>query len=97
MLMAEFDLDKEAWVIVYRSVPSIVTIPDPTYPGRKPVRFFMSKSDCERVIQELWQVHPEDCGALAALKVPLILGMRLVADADSFVVHSPNEVFNAYL
>jgi hypothetical protein len=59
------------------------------------VRFFLSRSDCESVIGELKKFHPEGKDySLEPFEVPLIIGLRLIADADAFVIHGPNEVFD---
>ena len=94
-VLSEFDLDKQGFIIVNRSLGSVVTIPDNRYPGRRPVRVFLSRSDCEKVIERLKEAKPLASEfSLEAFPVPLIIAVRLIADADAFVIHGPNEVFD---
>jgi hypothetical protein len=80
---------------VNRSLWSVVTIPDDRYPGRRPVRIFLSRPDCEKVIEALKEAKPvANEFSLEAFPVPPIIALRLIADADAFVIHGPNEVFD---
>jgi hypothetical protein len=77
-----------------------LTIPDDRFPGRHPVRFFLSHMDAQRLLTEALKVNPALAGEqITPVPVKLLKAIRsLAADktpghADSFVVHSPNEVF----
>lgn len=100
-VLAEFGNDYKAWVLQSAKGGKYLIIPDNRYPGRQPVRFYMSKQDADRVLAAVLEVKP----ALAAqqikpVEVNLHRALRSIAadktpgHADSFVVHSPNEVFN---
>lgn len=49
-VLTEFDGDYKAWVLQSGKGGKYLVIPDPRYPGRQPVRFFMSKNDADRVL-----------------------------------------------
>jgi hypothetical protein len=98
-VLSEFSEDTVAWVLQART-GKYLTIPDSRYPGRHPVRFFMSKQDAERVLARVLaanstlaggQMTPQRVKLLAALRG--IASDRTPGNADSFVVHSPNEVY----
>jgi len=99
VILEEFSEEYKAWVIQGKNGKYLI-IPDDRYPGRRPIRFFMSKLDASRVVEAVLQVKPE-LGAqkLAAVEVNLLQALRGVAadndptHADSFVVHTPNEVY----
>ncbi|MBI4807515.1 MAG: hypothetical protein HY799_00995 [Nitrosomonadales bacterium] len=99
-VLSEFSEDSEAWVIQSKKNGKYLTIPDNRYPGRKPIRFFLSKLDAERVLAEVLKVNPGfTTQRLEPTNVKLLQALRsLSADktlghADSFVIHSPNEVY----
>ncbi len=99
VILEEFSEDYKAWAIQGKNGKYLV-IPDDRYPGRRPIRFFMSKLDASRVVDAVLQVKPElRAQKLVAIEVNLRQALRGVAadddpsHADSFVVHSPNEVF----
>lgn len=78
-----------------------LVIPHGRYPGRQPVHFFMSKSDAQSVLQEILEVSLEiGSRSVIPVKVKLLQACRSIAadktpgNADSFVLHSPNEVFD---
>lgn len=98
-VLSEFSEESVAWVVQGRNGRYLV-IPDPRYPGRRPLRFFMSEEDADRVLAEVLkanpgliaqQVTPRSVKLLAALRG--IAADRTPGNADSFVVHSPNEVY----
>lgn len=99
-VLSEFSEDSEAWVIQSKKNEKYLTIPDNRFPGRKPIRFFLSKLDAERVLIEVLKVNPGlSTQQLEPINVKMLLALRsLSADktpghADSFVIHSPNEVY----
>ena len=99
-VLSEFSEDSEAWVIQSKINGKYLTIPDNRYPGRNPIRFFLSKLDAERILAEVLKVNPGfSAQRLEPLSVKLLQALRsLSADktpghADSFVIHSPNEVY----
>ena len=99
-VLSEFSEDSEAWVIQSKNNEKYLTIPDDRYPGRKPIRFFLSKLGAERVLAEVLKVNPSlTTQRLEPINVKMLQALRsLSADktpehADSFVIHSPNEVY----
>jgi hypothetical protein len=100
-VLAEFGDDYKAWVLQGGKSGKYLVIPDPRYPGRQPVRFFMSKADADRVLLAVLAAKPELAGHhIAPVEVNLHRALRSLAadktpgNADAFVVHSPNEVFD---
>jgi hypothetical protein len=99
-LLGEFSGDSKAWVIQSKRNGLYLVIPDNRFPGRKPVRFFMSEIDASRVIDAVVRAKPSLANAgLLPVEVRLHDALRSIAadknpdHADSFVMHSPNEVF----
>jgi len=92
-VLAEFGDDYKAWVLQSAKGGKYLIIPDNRYPGRQPVRFYMSKVVLE-VKPALAAQH------IAPVEVNLHTALRSIAadktpgHADSFVMHSPNEVFD---
>ncbi len=99
-LLSEFSEDYEAWVIQSKKNGQYLVIPDDRFPGRKPIRFFMSEVDASRIIDVVLKTKPSLASAgLWPVKVKLQEALRGIAadknpgHADSFVMHSPNEVY----
>lgn len=99
-IVAEFSDDSEAWVLRDTKSKKYVTIPHPRYPGRNPIHFFLSKADAERVLTEILDVNwPLKNRDIFPVSVKLLKAIRIIAadktagNADGFVVHPPNEVF----
>jgi len=99
-ILSEFSEDADAWVLRDNTSGKFVIIPDPKFPRRKPIRFFMRREDAMDLLQKL----NEENAALRAkeiypFKVKLLESLRRIAsdtnpeNADAFVVHSPNEVY----
>jgi hypothetical protein len=100
-VLSEFGEDYKAWVLQSGKGGEYLVIPDPRYPGRRPIRFFMSKADADRVLLLVLEAKPELAGHhIVPVQVNLHRALRGIAtdktrgNADSFVVHSPNEVFD---
>jgi hypothetical protein len=100
VIEGEFSEDYEAWVIRGKNGKFLV-IPDNRFPGRRPIRFFMSEADASKVIDAVLHAKPALASqGLTPVRVRLLDSLRGVAkdtdtnNADSFVVHSPNEVFD---
>lgn len=100
VIEGEFSEDYKAWAIQSKSGDFLV-IPDDRFPGRHPIRFFMSEDDAQRVLDAVLDVRPELRRAkLSAIQLPLRDSLRRIAEdsnpdhADSFVVHSSNEVYD---
>ena len=79
---------------------AFLLILDNRFPGKRPIRFFMSQADAVRVIDAILQAKPGLIPQkLVAVQVRLLDSLRGIAkdrnpdNADSFVVHSPNEVY----
>ncbi len=99
VIEGEFPEDYKAWAIRAKTGDYLV-IPDDRFPGRHPIRFFMSEADAQRVIDAVLDAKPVLHKAkLAPVHLPLLDSLRRIAidknpnHADSFVVHSPNEVY----
>lgn len=99
-VLGEFSEQSEAWVLRSKRRDTYLTIPDNRFPGRRPVRFFMSRTDAERMLAAVLEVNPSLAGEqIAPVSVKLLQALRSIAadktpgNADSFVVHSPNEVY----
>lgn len=99
-VLTEFAEDKEAWVLQGKRSGKYLTIPDNRYPGRRPVRFFMSRLDADRMLSEVLKVNPSLASdGIGPVSVKLLQALRSIAadktpgNADSFVVHSPNEMY----
>lgn len=103
-ILGELSDDDETWVLRDQSSGQFVVIPDHRFPGRRPIRFFLSSNDAESVLQELLKVNPTLRGKrICAFKVNTKQSICSIAadktpeHADAFVVHSPNEVFEFLL
>lgn len=99
-VLTEFSERQDAWVLQAKRSGKYLTIPDNRYPGRRPVRFFMSQLDADRMLTEVLKVNPAlSVEGIAPVSVKLLQALRSIAadktpgNADSFVVHSPNEVY----
>jgi len=100
VLEREFDDDKEVWVLRDTRSKKYVIVPDDRFPGRRPIRFFLRKEDAEALLTAIREENATLRGRrIGAVKVKLLPAARRIAadknpdHADSFVVHSPNEVF----
>ena len=65
VIEGEFSEEYEAWVIQGKSGAFLV-IPDNRFPGKRPIRFFMSQADAVRVIDAILQAKP---GLIPRLKL----------------------------
>ena len=99
-ILSELDADARAWVLQDRASGKYLIVPDPRFPGRKPVRFFMRREDAEAVLTEVLDANLSLRGKdIYPTQVALIPALHGIAsdtnpdNADSFVVHSPNEVY----
>lgn len=99
-IQSVFSEDTEMWVLKEQSSGQYVAIPHPKYPGRRPLHFFMSRADAEAMLTEILDVNPGLRGKdIFPAKVKLLQAARSIAakpvpgGIDSFVVHSPNEVY----
>ena len=101
-ILSEFSDNSDAWVLQEKTTGLYVTIPHPKYPGRNPIHFFLSKSDAQDLLLELMDVNEKlkdrEIYPVQVKLIPAIQGIATGAasnpyNADGFVVHSPNEVF----
>jgi hypothetical protein len=99
-VLGEFSEDSDVWVLQSKRQGSFLVIPDNRFPGRRPVRFFMSEADAARMLAEVLKTNPSLVGErITPVSVKLLRALRGIAadktpgHADSFVIHSPNEVF----
>ncbi|MBI3580480.1 MAG: hypothetical protein HY098_00115 [Nitrospinae bacterium] len=97
---AEFNPSSEAWVLQDEDGGEYVIIPHKSYPGRKTIHFFLRREDAVAILTEIIDVNLtlKDKN-IFPVAVKLIQALRGIAEgknpahADSFVVHSPNEVY----
>jgi hypothetical protein len=99
-ILSEFDDDAEAWVLQDQDSMKYVIIPDSKNPTRKPVRFFMKCEDAKSIFEEIKKENPYLKNKnIMPIKVKLKPSLKSIAmdknpeNADSFVVHGPNEVY----
>jgi hypothetical protein len=100
-ILSEFNDQSEAWVLQDQKSKKYLTIPDSRYPGRNPIRFFLRKEDAQGILKEVLDVNEKlNKSDIIAKKVKLLPSLKSIANnktpgnADSFVVHTPNEVFD---
>lgn len=101
--LAEFSGDDKGWTVIDAVTSARLDVPDDHYPGTDVVRLFLSRSDSEAHIREVIAASPNLRNAvLVSVAVPLIRTVRGIAPARAagqkvgFVVHTPNEVYEAY-
>jgi len=99
-ILGEFSEEYEAWVLQSARDSRYLVVPDRRFPARRPIRFFMSEADAERLLSAVLEAQPRLSSArIRPVCVKLLAALRSIAAdktpgrADSFVVHSPNEVF----
>lgn len=99
-ILSELDDDARAWVLQDTESGKYVIIPDDRFPGRKPVRFFRRREDAEALLMEILDVNlslrDKEILAKEVLLIPALRGIAADTNpqnADAFVVHSPNEVY----
>ncbi len=99
-ILEEFDDDDELWVLKDMSSDQWVFIPHHDYPGRRPMHFSMKRGDAQSVLERILEVNEKlRDEKTAPVKLRLKWAMRRIASdgnpdhIDSFVVHTPNEVF----
>lgn len=100
VIESEFSEEDVAWVLQDKGSGKYLTIPHPRYPGRNPIHFFLRKEDAQDVLQEVLDVNPRLAGKdIFPEQVALLEACRGIAsdqtpsNADGFVVHPPNEVY----
>jgi len=103
-ILGEFSDEDETWVLQDQLSGQYLTIPDDRFPGRNPIRFFLSRHDAESVLKEVLKAKQSLRQArITAVKVKTKQAIASIAmdktpgHADAFVVHSPNEVFEFLL
>ena len=98
VVLREFSEEYKVWVIQAISGKYLV-VPDNRFPGRRPIVFFKSRYDSSRLRDAILKVRPAlEPQRLIEVEVCLLETLRGVAadksraQADSFVILSPNEV-----
>jgi hypothetical protein len=56
-ILNELPDDDEMWVLQDRVSEQYVIIPDPRYPGRRPIRFFMKREYAQSLLTQLLDVN----------------------------------------
>jgi hypothetical protein len=99
-ILAELSEDSEAWVLQDQESKTYLIIPDPRYPGRKPIRFFLRREDAQDILMEVNESNPNLRNKyIIPIKVKLKEALRGIASdsnhdhADAFVVHGSAEVY----
>jgi len=102
-ILAEFGENDNAWVILDVATGARLNVPSPNYRGTEVIRFFLSRNDAEQFLEQVLAAAPHLRDAiLVAVPVPLIRTAKAIAAQRKsgakvgFVVHGPNEVFEAY-
>jgi hypothetical protein len=99
--LAIWDFPKEykAWAIRGKSGRFLI-VPDHRFPAWKPIRFFETSYDAERVMNVILELKPEmETQKLVIVEVPLLETLRMIVTektdtrADSYVLLAPLEVF----
>jgi hypothetical protein len=97
--LGEFSEEYTAWAIQGKS-GKYLAFPDRRYPSRRPIRFFTNDYDASRVLEAILDAHPAlQSQMLAVVEVRLLAALRRCAAdkvhprADSYVVNTPNEVY----
>lgn len=100
IIESEFSEHDSVWVLQDLISKDYVTIPDQNYPGRRPIRFFLSENDAKQVLSQVAKASKHLQGKrIRPVKVNLKTALRGISKykrksfADSFALHSPNEVF----
>ena len=57
-VLSKFSEQSDAWVLRSKRKGTYLTIPDNRFPGRRPVRFFISRADAERMLAAVLEVNP---------------------------------------
>ena len=98
VVLPEFSEEYKAWVIQAIS-GRYLAIPDNRFPGRRPIVFFKSRYDASRLLDAILKARPVlEPQRLSEVEVRLLETLRGIAadrsraQADSFVILSPNEV-----
>lgn len=52
-VLSEFSETSQAWVLQSKRKGTYLIVPDNRYPSRRPVRFFMSREDADRLLAEV--------------------------------------------
>jgi hypothetical protein len=100
VILSEFSEEDDAWVLQDLASNKYIVLPDSRYPGRHPIRFFMTELDAKDLLDQILKVNEKLKGKnIVPVKVKLKTALRGIAAgdqrgmADSYVVHSPNEVY----
>ena len=98
VVLREFSEEYKVWVIQAIN-GKYLAVPDNRFPGRRPIVFFKSRYDASRLLDAILRVKPGlETQRLIEVEVRLLETLRGVAadrsraQADSFVIVSPNEV-----
>lgn len=100
-LLTEFAETDTAWVLRDARSGKYVMIPHDRYPGRVILHFFMSRDDAVTILNMIVETGNKTIAAAPIIPVKVNLHEALhgiasdntLGNADAFVVHPPNEVF----
>jgi hypothetical protein len=99
-ILAEFKEDTKAWVLRDAESRKYVVIPHEKYPGRQIIHFFLNATQAEKMRKKIRKVSLALKNRKIAIEeVKLLRACRSIAadktpeNADSFVVHPYNEVW----
>jgi hypothetical protein len=99
VILGAYSETLNVWAIQGKS-GKYLAIPDHRFPGRRPIRFFISQVGAERLMKTVLDLRPVlEKQNLVVVEVGLLAALRKVkADktpplADSFVVNNNDDVF----
>jgi hypothetical protein len=99
VLLGEYSEGHQVWAIEARS-GRYLSIPDPRFPGKLPIRFFTTEYDAMRVMETLLEVKPSlEAQRFEVVEVHLLHAVRKAKAektfpiADSFVINTHAEVY----
>ena len=68
-ILNELSDEDETWVLQNQQSGRYLTNPDDRFPGRLPIRFFLSRQDAESVLQQVLKVKSFQHAHIATVKV----------------------------
>ena len=99
-ILGEFKESDKAWVLRDVESGKYVIIPHPKYPDHSIINFFLNPAQANQVLEEIRKVNPKLRNRnIVSEEIKLLEACRSIAadetprNADSFVVHPYNEVW----
>lgn len=95
-ILSEFTEEDVAWIVGDDNSKQYLTIPDNRFPNREIFRFFLSREDAEKLLNEILDESEKlRSKNIVPIKVKLLQALRGIASEpeNGFVIHTPNEVY----